>query len=114
MGGAKTFYPPGVSGWDTSTIRFSLRPYLPEPYNSPAYASGLYTTGWMKAVPASASWDETARAYNEEYRNGLSAEFVEAHRAYAVRLGELSRVRRLRGRIHLVLLISAVWGLRRT
>lgn len=89
----------------TSTIRFSLRPYLPQPYNTTAYASGLDTTGWMKAVPASASWDETARAYNEEYRNELSVEFVEARRAYAVRLGELSRVRRLRGRIHLVVLI---------
>jgi hypothetical protein len=29
----------------TSTIRYGLRPYLPEPYSSPAYASGLYTTG---------------------------------------------------------------------
>lgn len=29
----------------TSTIRFSLRPYLPEPYSTPAFASGLYTTG---------------------------------------------------------------------
>ena len=56
----------------TSTIRFSLRPYLPEPYSSPSYASGLYTTGWMKAVSAFARWEERARAYNEEYRRSLT------------------------------------------
>ena len=46
----------------TSTIRFSLRPYLPEPYSTPAFASGLYTTGWMKTIPASASWIDHAKA----------------------------------------------------
>ena len=51
----------------TSTVRFSLRPYLPGPYSTPAYASGLYTTGWMKTVLASASWIDNAKAYNDEY-----------------------------------------------
>ena len=75
----------------TSTIRFSLRPYLPEPYSTPAYASGLYTTGWMKTVPASASWTENAKAYKDEYRKGLSKEFIESHREYALSLGNLIR-----------------------
>ena len=75
----------------TSTIRFSLRPYLPEPYSTPAYASGLYTTGWMKTVPASASWNENAKTYNDEYRKGLSKEFIESHREYALSLGNLIR-----------------------
>ena len=75
----------------TSTIRFSLRPYLPKPYCTPAFAAGLYTTGWMKAIPASASWMEHAQAYNEEYRNGLSAEFIQSHRQYAIDLGNLIR-----------------------
>lgn len=46
----------------TSTIRFSLRSYLLEPYSTPAYASGLYTTGWMDTVPTSASWIHNAKA----------------------------------------------------
>ena len=75
----------------TSTIRFSLRPYLPEPYSTPAYASGLYTTGWMKAVPASASWIDNTKAYNNEYRNGLSKEYIDSHRQYALGLGDLIR-----------------------
>ena len=75
----------------TSTIRFSLRPYLPEPYSTPAYATGLYTTGWMKTVPASASWNENAKAYNDEYRKGLSKEFIESHREYALSIGNLIR-----------------------
>lgn len=75
----------------TSTIRFSLRPYLPEPYNSSAFASGLYTTGWMKKIPASASWLQHAQAYNEEYRKGLSKEYLNSHREYAIGLGNLIR-----------------------
>ncbi|RYP04417.1 hypothetical protein DL765_010193 [Monosporascus sp. GIB2] len=34
----------------TSTVRFALRPYLLEPYSTPAFAAGPYTTGWMKRV----------------------------------------------------------------
>ena len=75
----------------TSTIRFSLRPYLPKPYSTPAYASGLYTTGWMKRTPASASWLQNAQDYNQEYRKGLSTEYISSHREYAARLGNLLR-----------------------
>lgn len=75
----------------TSTVRFSLRPYLPLPFSGPEYASGLYTTGWMKAVPATASWGEKAQAYQEEYRRGLSNDYISAHREYARRLGALIR-----------------------
>ncbi|MCJ1456633.1 hypothetical protein MMC28_006995 [Mycoblastus sanguinarius] len=75
----------------TSTIRFSLRPFLPDPYSTSAYASGLYTTGWMKAVPASASWIDNARAYNDEYSKGLSKEYIASHRQYALGLGDLIR-----------------------
>ena len=75
----------------TSTVRFSLRPYLPEPYFTRAYASGLYTTGWMKTVPASASWIDNAKAYNDEYLEGLSKEYIHSHREYALSLGTLIR-----------------------
>ena len=75
----------------TSTVRFSFRPYLPKPYSTPAYASALYTTGWMRTVPASASWIENTKAYNDEYRKGLSKDFIEAHREYALGLCDLIR-----------------------
>ena len=75
----------------TSTMRFNFRPYLPSPYSGPTYASGLYTTGWMKALPASISWNEMARSYREEYRQGLSTQYVSAHREYALRVVNLMR-----------------------
>lgn len=75
----------------TSTVRFSLRTYLPKPYSTPAYASGLYTTGWMKTVPASASWTDNAKAYNGEYRKGLNKEFIDSHREFALGLCNLIR-----------------------
>ncbi|RYP41631.1 hypothetical protein DL767_000836 [Monosporascus sp. MG133] len=43
----------------TSTVRFALRPYLPEPYSTSAFAASLYTTGWMKRVESQASWAES-------------------------------------------------------
>lgn len=75
----------------TSTVRFSLRPYLPEPYSTSAFASGLYTTGWMKTIPASLSWIDHAKSYNDEYRKGLSKDFINSHRQYALGLGDLIR-----------------------
>lgn len=75
----------------TSTVRFSFRPYLPEPFSTPAYASGLYTTGWMRTVPTSSSWTENARAYHDEYHKGLDKEFIESHREYALGLCDLVR-----------------------
>ena len=75
----------------TSTVRFALRPYLSEPYSTRASGSCILTTGWMKTVPASNHWIEYAKAYDEVYRKGLSKEFIEAHRQYALNLGDLIR-----------------------
>lgn len=75
----------------TSTIRFSLRPYLPVPYSGPEYASGLYTTGWMKAVAATASWKERAQSYQDDYQKGISSQYISAHREYARGLSALLR-----------------------
>ncbi|KAI5925516.1 hypothetical protein F4810DRAFT_717864 [Camillea tinctor] len=75
----------------TSTIRYSLRPYLPEPYSTPAFAAGLYTTGWMKRVESKASWEERLQIYQDEYRKGITRDFLDSHREYAAQLGELIR-----------------------
>ena len=75
----------------SSTIRFNFRPYLPKPYSTPAYASGLYTTGWVKTVPASASWIENAKAYNDEYRKGLTEDYINSHREFMLGLCFLIR-----------------------
>lgn len=75
----------------TSTIRYSFRPFLPDPCSGREYASTLYTTGWMKAVPAESSWEERAKAYHEEYHKGLSSDYISAHREYALGLCNLLR-----------------------
>ncbi|KAI1169095.1 hypothetical protein F5B18DRAFT_593990 [Nemania serpens] len=75
----------------TSTIRFALRPYLREPYSTPAYAAGLYTTGWMKRVESRSSWTERLGQYQDEYRKGITRDFLDAHREYAAQLGEMIR-----------------------
>jgi hypothetical protein len=75
----------------TSTIRFALRPHLPEPYSTPAFAAGLYTTGWMKRVEPQASWSDWVQSYQDEYRKGITREFLDSHREYAAQLGELIR-----------------------
>lgn len=72
-----------------STIRAGLRPYLPEPYSTPAYASGLYTSGYMHSLPAGRSFAQNAKQINELYRAGLSPKFLQAHRQYALNLTEL-------------------------
>lgn len=63
-------------------MRFSLRPYLPEPYN-PSVAAGIYNGGYMFQVPASQSWLENACEYNHEYENGVSHEFLISRGQYA-------------------------------
>ncbi|RYP37484.1 hypothetical protein DL768_010864 [Monosporascus sp. mg162] len=75
----------------TSTVRFALRPYLPEPYSTPAFAAGLYTTGWMKRVESRASWAERLQDYQGEYRKGITRDFLDSHREYAAQLAELIR-----------------------
>ncbi|KAI1452158.1 hypothetical protein F4805DRAFT_471059 [Annulohypoxylon moriforme] len=74
-----------------STIRFALRPHLAEPYCAAAGAAGLYTTGWMKRVEAGMTWGKRAGEFQGEYRKGVTRDFLDAHREYAVQLGELLR-----------------------
>lgn len=73
----------------TSTIRFSFRLFLPEPYSGREYASTIFTSGWMFPVSAELSWAERARAYHDEYRKGLTPAFISAHREYAIGLCNL-------------------------
>ncbi|KAI1302736.1 hypothetical protein F5Y03DRAFT_407447 [Xylaria venustula] len=73
----------------TSTVRFALRPYLPEPYSTPAYAASLYTTGWMKRVEPGSSWTERLGQYQSEYQKGITREFLDSHREYAAQLDEM-------------------------
>jgi hypothetical protein len=75
----------------TSTVRFSLRPYLPNPYSGSAYAAGLYTTGWMEKVEANKTWNEHAKYYNQIYQKGVSRNYLDAHRVYASALGNMLR-----------------------
>ena len=77
----------------TSTIRLSLRPYLPEPYNTSRFASGLYTGGYMFKVPYSQSWAENAKTYNGEYRRGVTKEFLQARRQYALNVQNLFQIK---------------------
>ncbi|KAI5924656.1 hypothetical protein F4810DRAFT_709237 [Camillea tinctor] len=72
----------------TSTVRFGLRPYLPEPYCTPASAAGLYSSGWLKRVEAATSWAERLQSYQDEYRKGVTRDFLDAHREYAAQLLE--------------------------
>ena len=75
----------------TSTIRFTLRPYLREPYSTPVSASGLYTTGWMHRVEAQSSWAERLQNYQNEYRKGITRDFLDSHREYALHVAALLR-----------------------
>ena len=75
----------------TSTVRLSLRPHLPEPYNSSRSASGLYTGGYFYKVPASQSWSMNAKQYDEEYRRGVTSDFLMTRRQYALRVQEIQR-----------------------
>ncbi|KAJ5818860.1 hypothetical protein N7474_004451 [Penicillium riverlandense] len=75
----------------TSTIRYSLRPFLPEPYSGRQYASTIFTTGWMFPVSSKSSWSDRAKAYHDEYRRGLSHAYISAHREYAIGLCNLLR-----------------------
>lgn len=67
----------------TSTIRTSLRPYLPAPYNTPVYACGLYTSGLMVQIPASHTWAQNAAIYHAHYTQPPTPGFIRARREYA-------------------------------
>ncbi|KAL1877314.1 hypothetical protein Plec18167_005004 [Paecilomyces lecythidis] len=73
----------------TSTIRFTLRPYMPSPYNGPEYASMLLTTGWMAQVATTEDWETHARKYHQEYRTSISSDYLGGHREYAQHLCHL-------------------------
>ncbi|GAW16639.1 hypothetical protein ANO14919_060740 [Xylariales sp. No.14919] len=82
----------GGRGHYTSTMRFNLRPYLGPPFDSPQYASALYTGGYFSSVPPGVSWHEAAAQYETLYANGLSRDFLLARREYAVKaLGMMTR-----------------------
>lgn len=66
----------------TSTMRFSMRPYMPQPYDGPRGAAGLYTGGYMIQVPASQSWIENAMQYSSEYDTGVTPSFLNSRREY--------------------------------
>ncbi|MDI1488081.1 MAG: hypothetical protein OHK93_007355 [Ramalina farinacea] len=75
--------PPGEPTHHSSTMRHSLRPHLPEPYNGDAGAAGLYTAGYLVKVSASQSWVDNARHYDAEYRAGATADLLRSRRQYA-------------------------------
>ncbi|KAI1142335.1 hypothetical protein F5Y05DRAFT_370565 [Hypoxylon sp. FL0543] len=75
----------------SSTIRCTLRTYIPEPYSTPAFAAGLYTTGWNKRVESKSSWAERLKEYQSEYQKEISREFLDAYREYASQLIDLLR-----------------------
>ncbi|KEY70382.1 hypothetical protein S7711_09356 [Stachybotrys chartarum IBT 7711] len=67
----------------TSTIRLNLRPQLPQPYDSPKAASGLFTGGFLHKVPACYSFLQNSQAFEAEYAAGVSDEFVQSRRHFA-------------------------------
>jgi hypothetical protein len=77
----------------TSTMRFSLRPYLLSGFSTssddlsrpnPALAvPSLYTGNYMTAIPAGCSWRDAAARYETLYSEGLSHEFLMARRQFA-------------------------------
>lgn len=75
----------------TSTMRFSLRPHLPRPYNGPQGAAGLYTAGYMIQVPSSQSWSENAKQYSAEYTSGVTPDFLTCRREYGKKALEMLR-----------------------
>ena len=69
-----------------STMRFNLRPYLPQRFQEQGMASGLYTTGFASKVPASQSWEQNAREFNGEYKRGVPPELLKSYRQYAINM----------------------------
>ena len=68
----------------SSTMRHSIRPHLPAPYNGEAGAAGLYTAGYVVKVPASQSWLENAKQYELEYNGGATPDLLSSRRQYAL------------------------------
>ena len=90
--GAVTYTGAAVTAQDrpyTSTMRFSMRPYMPPPYDGRQGAAGLYTGGYLIQVPAFQSWSENAKQYSTEYRLGVTPEFLNCRREYGKKALEL-------------------------
>lgn len=68
----------------SSTLRHSLRPNLPTPYDGVPGAAGLFTAGYVVKVPASNSWLENARHYESEYDKRATPDLLCSRRQYAV------------------------------
>lgn len=73
----------------SSTMRCSIRPYLPTPYNSEAGAAGLYTAGYVTKVPANQSWLQNAKQYDDEYKRGATPDLLCSRRQYALAMKEI-------------------------
>jgi hypothetical protein len=68
-----------------SAIRLSLRPHLISPFtDNPSVAAGLYTGGYVFKVSASDDFLTIAEKYQREYDNGVTPEFIESRRQFAI------------------------------
>ncbi|KAL2015579.1 hypothetical protein VTK56DRAFT_5212 [Thermocarpiscus australiensis] len=75
----------GGACYYTSTMRFSLRPYIPVlSHASSQHAAGLYTGGYFARVSGGQTWQDHASQYEAMYAAGLSSRFLLARRQYAV------------------------------
>ncbi|KAI0877506.1 hypothetical protein GGS24DRAFT_121638 [Hypoxylon argillaceum] len=83
--------PASIQKHHSSTMRHSIRPHLPPPYDSVAGAAGLYTAGYIVKVPASQSWLENARYYDSEYGKGATPELLQSRRQYALTMKDILR-----------------------
>ncbi|KAL8717640.1 MAG: hypothetical protein Q9225_005129 [Loekoesia sp. 1 TL-2023] len=72
-----------------STMRHSIRPHLPTPYDGEAGAAGLYTAGYIVKVPASQSWLENAKQYEAEYSRGATTDLLFSRRQYALTMKDV-------------------------
>ncbi|KAK4244518.1 hypothetical protein C7999DRAFT_35123 [Corynascus novoguineensis] len=66
-----------------STLRHSLRPHLPAPYDGAPGAAGLYTAGFFVRAPGSHSWLDNARYFESEYAKGATPDLLISRRQYA-------------------------------
>ena len=67
----------------SSTMRHSIRPHLPTPYDGIAGAAGLYTAGYIVKVPTGQSFLENAKHYEAEYSKGATPDLLSSRRQYA-------------------------------
>ena len=75
----------------TSTIHFQLTPIPAETILYSRICKWTLYHRLDEIDPRISIGMEHAQAYNEEYRRGLSAEFIQLHRQYAIGLGDLIR-----------------------